>query len=97
MRKYEIAYIVHPDLDENAFNEVNERIQGWIKDAGGKIIKVDLWGKKQLAYPIRKQTEGQYVILQTEMEPGFCTELERNLHLSEPVIRFMVTVDEHTA
>lgn len=97
MRKYEIAYIVHPDLDENAFKEVNERVQGWIKDAGGSVQKVDLWGKKQLAYPIRKQTEGQYVFLQTEMDPGFCVELERNLQLLEPVIRFMVIVDEHPA
>ena len=90
MRQYEVAYIVHPDLDENAFKEVNSRINGWIEDAGGKVEKVDLWGKKKLAYEIRKQTEGQYVFLQTQMPPAFCTELERNLRLLESVMRFMI-------
>ncbi len=90
MRQYEVAYIVHPDLDENAFEDVNTRINGWIEDAGGKVEKVDLWGKKKLAYEIRKQTEGQYVFLQTQMPPAFCTELERNLRLLEPVMRFMI-------
>lgn len=94
MRNYEVAFIVHPDLDENAFKEVLDRVQGWITDSGGKVGKVDLWGKKKLAYAIRKQSEGQYVILQTEMEPSFCVELERNLQLSEPVIRYMITTAE---
>ena len=91
MRQYEVAYIIHPDLDETAFKEVNDRIQNLITDGGGKVNKVDLWGKKKLAYEIRKQTEGQYVFLQTEMPPTFCTELERNLRLLESVLRFMVT------
>lgn len=94
MRNYEVAFIVHPDLDENAFKEVLDRVQGWITDNGGKVGKVDLWGKKKLAYAIRKQSEGQYVILQTEMEPSSCVELERNMQLSEPVIRYMITAAE---
>ena len=94
MRNYEVAFIVHPDLDENAFKEVLDRVQGWIKDAGGKVLKVDLWGKKKLAYAIRKQTEGQYVILKTEMDPSTCAGLERNLQIAEPVIRYMVTTND---
>ena len=91
MRNYEVAFIVHPDLDEAAFKEVLDRVQGWITDNGGKIGKVDLWGKKKLAYAINKQTEGQYVFLQSEMEPSFFVELEHNLQLSEPIIRYMIT------
>jgi len=90
MRKYEVAFIVHPDLDETAFKEVLDRVQDWIKDADGKIGKVDLWGKRNLAYPIRKQTEGQYVILQTEMAPSFCKQLEQNLKLQESIMRFLI-------
>lgn len=94
MRQYEVTYIVHPDLDETAFGEINERIQGWITDAGGNVVKADLWGKRKLAYEIRKQTEGQYVLLQTEMSPAFCVELERNLRLLEPVMRFLIIAKE---
>ena len=58
MRTYEIAYIIHPDLDEDAFNGIQERVAGWITDAGGTITNTDIWGKRKLAYEIRKQTEG---------------------------------------
>lgn len=91
MRQYEVAYIVHPDLDENAFNDVVERVQGLIEGGEGKVTKADVVGKKKLAYEIRKQREGQYVFLETEMPPTFCGELERNLRLLEPVMRFMIT------
>ena len=94
MRLYELAIIIHPDLEEAAFKELLDRIQEWIKSAGGKVLKVDLWGKKKLAYEIRKQTEGQYVFLATEMPPAFCTELERNLGLAESVMRYMIIANE---
>ena len=91
MRPYEVAIIIHPDLDETAFKAMLDRIQEWIKNAGGSVQKVDLWGKKKLAYEIRKQTGGQYVFLQTEMTPEYISELERNLGLQESVMRYMVT------
>ena len=92
MRDYEVAFIVHPDLDETPFNEVVERVQGWITESGGQVENVDLWGKRKLAYPIRKQTEGQYVFLATKLAPTFCIALERNLRLQEPIMRFMITL-----
>ena len=91
MRSYEVVIIVHPDLDEKAFTDIVERVQSWITEADGKVTKVDLWGKKKLAYEIRKQTEGQYVIFYADMNPAFCTELERNLQLNESIMRYMVT------
>jgi len=91
MRQYEVAYIVHPEQDETAFKETVDRIQGLIENGGGKVTKVEIVGKKRLAYEIRKQKEGQYVFLQTEMPPAYCIELERNLRLLEPVMRFMIT------
>ncbi len=90
MREYELILIVHPDLDENAFNEALEKVQGWITESGGKINKVDLWGKRKLAYLIHKQTEGQYVLMDTTMAPAFCADLERNMRFLEPVMRFLL-------
>jgi small subunit ribosomal protein S6 len=94
MRNYEIIFIVHPDLDENALNGVIDRVKGWITDAGGAIDKVDLWGRRRMAYEIRKQREGQYVLLQTKMQPSFGAELERNLRFLEPVMRYSILTME---
>jgi small subunit ribosomal protein S6 len=94
MRQYEVAYIVHPDLDETAFTVLHDRVREMIEKGDGKVTKVELWGKKRLAYEIRKQKEGQYVFLQTEMPPALCSEIERNFTLLEPVMRFMITQAE---
>jgi small subunit ribosomal protein S6 len=94
MREYELIFIVHPDLDDAAFKEIVERVQGWITGAGGVVSKVDLWGKRKLAYEIRKQKDGQYVLMKTEMQPTFTAELERNLRFVEPIMRFLVTAVE---
>lgn len=91
MREYELVFIIHPDLEENAVNDVVNRVQGWITEAGGKVNKTELWGKRKLAYPIRKQTQGHYVFMNIAMAPVFGAELERNLRLYEPVMRFLVT------
>ncbi len=92
MREYEYIFIIHPDLDENAFKELVDKIKGWITGAGGQVVKVDLWGKHKLAYPIRKQTEGQYVLLDTVMSPDYSAELERNVRFLEPILRYLVTL-----
>jgi small subunit ribosomal protein S6 len=94
MRDYEVVFIVHPDLDENAMKGVIEKVQTWITDSGGSIVKTDIWGKRRLAYVIRKQREGQYVFIQAQMAPTFTNELERNLRFLEPVMRFLITVVE---
>jgi small subunit ribosomal protein S6 len=90
MRNYEVIFIVHPDLDENALKGVIDRVQSWITDAGGSVDKVDQWGKRRMAYPIRKQREGQYVYIESQFAPTFSAELERNLRFLEPVIRFSI-------
>ncbi|HLE52624.1 MAG: 30S ribosomal protein S6 [Chloroflexi bacterium RBG_19FT_COMBO_50_10] len=93
MRAYELVFIVHPDLDDSALKELVDRVKGWITDAGGQVAKVDLWGKRKLAYRLRKQSEGQYVLMKTQMAPSFCTQLERNLRLQEPVLRFLLAAE----
>ena len=90
MRNYEVIFIVHPDLDENALTGVIDRIQGWVKDAGGSVVKVDQWGRRRMAYSIRKQREGQYVYMEAEFAPSFSAEHERNLRFLESVMRFSI-------
>jgi small subunit ribosomal protein S6 len=94
MRNYEAVLIVNPDLDETALNGVVDRVKAWITESGGTVTKVDLWGKRRMAYIIRKQREGQYVLIQAEFAPTFAAVLERNLRFLEPVMRFLITAAE---
>jgi len=94
MRNYELTYIIHPDLDDSAFQALNEQIASWISDGGGKIGKSDIWGKKKMAYEIRKQSEGNYVHLQVEMDPSLGAEIERQLQLQESVLRYLIIAVE---
>jgi len=91
MREYELMCVVHPDLDENALNDVLKRISTWVSDGGGSVVKTEVWGKRQLAYPIRKLTQGQYVLMHLNMAPKFGVTLERNLRFQEPVLRFLLS------
>ena len=90
MRSYEVIFIVHPDLDENALKGVVDRVQSWITDSGGTVDKVDKWGKRRMAYSIRKQREGQYVFMDSQFSPSFSAELERNMRFLEPILRYSI-------
>jgi len=91
MRKYELVCIVQPDLDETAFKGAIERVQGWITESGGSVDKVDVWGRRRLAYPIRKQRDGQYVLLNVTLDPKSTSDLERNIRFLETILRHMLT------
>lgn len=92
MRTYEVVLIVDPELNEEALNGVVDRVKSWMTESGGTITKVDLWGKRRMAYIIRKQREANYVLIVAELDPTSTAELERNLRFLEPVMRFMITV-----
>ncbi|GIK08576.1 MAG: 30S ribosomal protein S6 [Anaerolineaceae bacterium] len=92
MRNYELVCIIQPELDETAFNGVVDKVKGWVGEAGGNVDKVDVWGKRRLATPIRKQRDGQYVLLNIAIPPTATVELERNLRFLEPVMRHMLSV-----
>ena len=91
MRTYELVLIFHPELDETALNETLEKTKGWITASGGNIVKVDDWGKRRLAYIIRKLRDGHYYLVTAEITPDSLAELDRNLRLLEPLIRYMIT------
>ena len=92
MRKYELVCIIQPDLDETAFNGVIDRVKGCIADSGGSVDKVDIWGRRRLAYYIEKHREGQYVLLNVTMSPAATAELERNIRYQENIMRHMLSV-----
>ena len=95
MRKYEIIFIAHPDLDEENLNNVVEKVKGWIAEDKGEVVSVDNWGKKRLAYRIRKQRDGQYVLITANMEPAAVKNLSQNMRFVESIMRSMITsVDE---
>jgi small subunit ribosomal protein S6 len=91
MREYEIVFIAHPDLEENALNDVTEKVKGWVTESGGTVIKADFWGRRRLAYAIRKQKEGQYILLKVQLAPTSVAAIERNLRFQEPVLRFAIS------
>jgi len=95
MRNYEVAYIAHPELDESTLTSLEERVVSWIDAAGGKVINVDRWGKRRLAYEIQKQSDGFYFILDVELPADAGIAVERDLRLSEQVLRFMITTKEN--
>ena len=92
MRKYELICVIQPDLDETAFNGMIEKVKGWISDSGGSVDKVDVWGRRKLAYIIKKQREGQFVLLNMTMNPTATAELQRNLRYQETLLRHMLSV-----
>ena len=94
MRNYELLVVIQPDLDEASVTDLTTRIDGWITEAGGKIEKTDTWGKRRLAYEIRKVREGQYILFHAAIPSEYTSELERNLRFLEPVMRHMLTLAE---
>ena len=95
MRKYDIIFIAHPDLDEENLNNVVEKVKGWITDDKGEVVSVDNWGKRRMAYRIRKQRDGQYVLITANMEPASVKNLSQNMRFVESIMRSMITaVDE---
>ena len=94
MRQYELVCIVHPDLDETAFNGFVEKVKGWVVEIGGIVDKVEIWGRKRLAYSIKKHREGQYVLFNLSLKPTATATLEQNLRFQESVLRYMITVVE---
>ena len=92
MRKYEIIFIAHPDLDEENLNNVVEKVKGWIADDKGEVVSVDNWGKKRMAYRIRKQRDGQYVLITANMEPAAVKNLSQNMRFVESIMRSMITI-----
>ena len=94
MRKYEIMYILKADLDEAARKEVMDKLALILTDNGGKVEKTDeSMGLRDLAYPIKDQTKGYYVVLKVEMDNVAINEFNRLVRINPSVLRHLIVVD----
>lgn len=90
MRLYELTFIVRPDIEDEALAAVTARVEQIITANGGKVVKNEPWGKRRLAYPIRRHNEGHYIHLRAELTDQAIREIERQLKISEDVIRHLL-------
>ena len=90
LKNYELLYVVHPDLDGTT-DKVNEKVAGFIKKVGGEVASVEDWGKRKLAYKINKNEFGVYVLVNFAVESSSLHEIERDIRLSEEIMRSMIT------
>lgn len=89
MNPYELLLIITPDYDESEAEALTDQVKGMIEN-GGTLLKVDPWGKKRLAYPIRKRNDGYYVLYIFESAPSFVAELNQSLRVIETILRYMI-------
>ncbi len=85
--------IITPDHEENEADALIENVKGII-EGSGNIINIDVWGKRRLAYPIRKRSEGYYVVYVFECDPSFVAQLNQALRVIEAILRHMIVLYE---
>ena len=90
MREYELAFIIRPTVDEEGVTGVVDQVSQYVRTGSGEVTSVDVWGRRDLAYPIKNYREGIYVLFQAKLPPQSLVELERNLKLSEDIIRYLL-------
>jgi small subunit ribosomal protein S6 len=90
LRDYELVVVLNPDVADDVVGASIERVQQAVSTRGGEIVDVNHWGRRRLAYPIKRHIEGNYVVSQIKLDPGQVPELESSLRISEEVIRHMI-------
>ncbi|MDP3971680.1 MAG: 30S ribosomal protein S6 [Candidatus Nanopelagicales bacterium] len=94
MRPYEVMVILDPDLEERTVQPSLDAFLNVIRADGGTIEKVDVWGRRRLAYEIKKKSDGIYVVIDLVANPAAVGELDRQLKLNESVLRTKILVRE---
>lgn len=90
MNDYEIVVLYHPDLEID-IEKALSKVEGIIKDQKGEITKSDNWGKRKLAYAIKKQEHAIYVYYEVKMSPEAVAKVEYNMNISKEVLRYIIT------
>ena len=90
MNQYEVMYVIDAALEDSARVELINRFSDLVKKNGGEIDRVDEWGKRRLAYAINYKTEGYYVLMYIKAPSELPRELERNMQISDSVLRYLV-------
>ncbi len=98
MKRYETIYITHPELPEEELSELQQKISSILTSYKGEFVKLEDWGTKKLTYEIRKNTRGHFFLMDYVSNPDLIRELERNLRLSDRVLRFQtVRTSDHVS
>ena len=90
MPNYELVFIVSPEIADDELPDAISKVSELISKTGGSITNVNQWGRRKLAYPIKRSTEGNYVLAQLEMEPTLTKELEADLRRSGDILRHLL-------
>jgi small subunit ribosomal protein S6 len=90
MRKYETTFIINPELEEKAIEEVIEKVKGIISNNAGEVVNVDNWGVKKLAYEVKKRRSGYYSCIQFNGTSETLDELSRNFRIMDDLLKFII-------
>lgn len=90
VRDYELVFIIAPVVEDENVQEIVDKVKAWIQAEGGEVTEVNLWGRRKLAYPIQRFSEGTYVLLNARLKPTALGELERNIKLDTSIIRYLL-------
>jgi len=90
MRSYETLFVINPELDEERIKAVIEKYTNLLKEQGAEVVSVDEWGRRRLAYEIKKYREGYYVLINFDAEPEALKELERIFRIDADILRFII-------
>jgi small subunit ribosomal protein S6 len=93
-REYEVIYVLAPNSDNAEAERLNAKVSEVVGSFGGKLLKIDNWGRRKLAYPIRKHTRGIFVYTKFIAKPGVVAEIERNLRIADSVLRFQSSLNK---
>jgi len=90
MRKYELLYVIQPNLDEEQEKFLQEKVSNIISEQGGQIEETKEWGKRRLAYEIQDHREGYYIEVQFQGTPHLVTELDRVIKITDGILRHII-------
>ncbi len=89
-RDYELGFILNPEVSEEQSNSILERIRQIVTNHDGQVVRINQWGRRRLAYPIAHQRDGFYVFFDMILTPETVSELDRNLKVTEEVLRHII-------
>ena len=90
LKNYELMVVLKPLLPDDFRKEIHKEFVKMIKDAGGDVLDVDVWGKRYLSYKIKGHNEGYYIVYEFEVDPETIPEMNRKLQLKQEILRFII-------
>ena len=89
MREYEMVFIARPSVEDEALQALIDQVKALVEQSG-EVLETDVWGKRTLAYPIAHEREGIYFLMRARMSPDHVANVERGIHLIDPIIRYLI-------